>query len=103
MGRGGGQGGGAVSVKLFMLIMFLLFILVRVMGASIMMGWGLEMDTIDSSGTNKLMLEGEGVINIECEDLKCWYWSRIHTMLPLKYKHITRIPMKFSLVVDVYI
>ena len=43
MGRGGGQGRGAVRVKLFMLIIFLQFIVIRFSGASIIMVWGLEM------------------------------------------------------------
>ena len=46
MGSGGGQGWGAVGVQLLMLRIGILFILNSVIGASIIMGWGLVRDRI---------------------------------------------------------
>ena len=66
MGRGGGQGGGAVYVQLLVIRIGLILILNCIRGDYIVTGRVLGSYRIFSSGANTLMLAGEGANHRWC-------------------------------------
>ena len=59
----GRQGGGAVGVKLLILITGILFIVHSIRGSYVIMGWYLKRDITGYAVPNIPILSGEGVIH----------------------------------------